>query len=439
MTRKSGTAQPAKTDFDVLIVGGGLVGASLAVALAPLDLKVGVIEAIPPGAENQPSYDDRATALSWGSRRILDSMDLWSAIAEEAAAIERVHVSERNRLGLTLLKAEDYNVAALGYVVPNRCLGHALQSALQNTDVKQFCPARWVSLQMETGQVRLLIETNEGQQEVSSRLLIAADGARSKIRQQLGIENREWDYDQHALIVNVQPEQPHDHIAYERFTPDGPMALLPLGDNVGNNVGNNVSDNRYAVVITVAANQVDSILALSDDDFLAFLQQRFGMHKRFTRPGKRAHYPLKFIRAKKQSQGRILLMGNAAHNLHPIAGQGFNLSLRDIARLVDVLADNLVDLKQSGTVETAIQHYLKTHRQDQLLTSVFTDSLHRVFGNPLLPVRALRGAGLLGLALLPFAKNTLARHTMGLAGKLPRLARGVSLKSVQEPHDNYPT
>ncbi|HET9679569.1 MAG TPA: FAD-dependent monooxygenase, partial [Gammaproteobacteria bacterium] len=349
---------------------------------------------------------------------ILEGMGIWPAIAEEAAPIQCVHVSERNRIGLTTLKAHDYNVAALGYVVPNRSLGQALQMALQKSDVHLFCPARWTQLQNESDHVDLRLETAQGEQRVTARLLIAADGARSKLREQLAIQTREWDYNQHAIIVNVQPEQPHEGIAYERFTAEGPMALLPL------------SDNRYAVVLTVPAVEVDAILALSDDEFLTFLQQRFGMHKRFTRPGKRAHYPLKFIRARQQSQGRVLLMGNAAHNLHPIAGQGFNLSLRDTARLVDSLADNLITsgIDDDDGVEQVVQHYLQSHRRDQLITSGFTDSLHRIFGNPLLPIRALRGIGLMGLSLFPFAKNTLARHTMGLAGKLPRLARGVPVK-----------
>lgn len=404
-------------DFDVMIVGGGLVGASLAAALAPLPLRVGVLEAVPFGARSQPGYDDRAAALSWGSRQILDGIGVWSAIEPEATPIRQVHVSERGRFGIARLSAHDYGVPALGYVVPNRVLGAALAAFLATrNNVELLCPATVNDLTQDERGVRVNATLDGAPRTFSAGLLVAADGARSRIREQLGIGARVWEYGQSAIIVNVTPEHHHQHIAYERFTSDGPVALLPLAE-------------RCAVVCTVPTAQADDLLALDDADFLAHLQARFGKRMGILgKAGARQQYPLALVRAQTQVRGRVVIAGNAAHSLHPIAGQGFNLSLRDTAALAEVIATGVRD-GQGIDATRALRDYEHWRVRDQRATVAFTDALARLFGNPLAAVKLGRGLGLVGLELLPFAKHELARHTMGLAGRLPRLARGLKLEA----------
>ncbi|MGH8371410.1 MAG: 2-octaprenyl-6-methoxyphenyl hydroxylase [Gammaproteobacteria bacterium] len=402
--------------FDILIAGGGLVGASLAAALAPLPLRIAVVEAIPFGTRGQPSYDDRVTAVSFGSRRIFETIGLWPAIATEAETIRQIHVSDRGRLGATRLYAEEAKLDALGYVVPNRVIGQALSGFLpRQSNISLIAPARLVDFQEHAEGLRAKLETDSGIRELDARLLVAADGANSKIRERLGIAARNWDYGQSAIICNVSVERPQRGVAFERFTDAGPLALLPMGGE------------RYALVWTVAQAQLEQVLALDEPAFLAAAAERFnGRFGRFLKTGKRQSYPLSLVRAEAQLQGRCVIAGNAAHSLHPIAGQGFNLSLRDVALLAETLAEIV---RAGGDVgkDARLAGYVAARRRDQAGTILFTDFLTRVFSNPLLPVRMLRNAGLLSLELVPPLRQLLMRHNMGLAGKLPRLARGVSL------------
>jgi 2-octaprenyl-6-methoxyphenol hydroxylase len=402
--------------FDVVIAGGGLVGASLAAALAPLPLSIAVVEAIPFGTRGQPSYDDRVTAVSFGSRRILETIGLWSAIAPEAQAIRQIHVSDRGRLGATRLFAQEAKLDALGYVVPNRVIGQALSTFLpMQSNISLIAPARLVGFQEQADGLSARLETGAVQHTIGTRLLVAADGANSRIRELLGIAGRSWDYGQSAIICNVSVERPQPEVAFERFTDTGPLALLPMGDE------------RYALVWTVEQAQLERVLALDDSAFLDAAAERFnGRFGRFLKAGKRQSYPLSLVRAESQIKGRCVIAGNAAHSLHPIAGQGFNLSLRDVA----VLAETLAEIVRAGGdigQDARLAGYVAARRRDQTGTVLFTDFLTRVFSNPLLPVRVLRNAGLLSLELVPSLRLTLMRHNMGLAGRLPRLARGVSL------------
>lgn len=410
------TDQPDR--FDVLIAGGGLVGSSLALALAPLGLRIGVIEPVPPQVAAQPGYDDRSTALAYGTRRVFEALHLWSVISAEATPIAQVHVSERGRFGVTRLHADDYNMPALGYVTPNRVLLSALGTALAAAPVTMLAPLRVTAVSQTATAVQLEVEHDGVPRHLQTKLLVAADGARSFIRTQLQVPTVDWDYGQHAVIANVTPAMPHANVAYERFTRDGPVALLPLGEN------------RCAVVCAVQADSVEDVLALDEAGFAAFLQQRFGERLGgFTRIGARAHYPLRLIRARQQVCGRVVFAGNAAHNLHPIAGQGFNLSLRDCAALAEALSDAPADDCGAPVV---LQRYARMRTVGQHKTVLFTDGLLRLFGNPLLPLRVARGLGLLGLELLPLFKHVLARQGMGLNEAEPRLLRGLSLERA--PH-----
>ncbi|HET7650719.1 MAG TPA: 2-octaprenyl-6-methoxyphenyl hydroxylase [Gammaproteobacteria bacterium] len=402
--------------YDVLIAGGGLVGASLAAALAPLPLKVAVVEAVPFGTRGQPSYDDRVTAVSFGSRRIFESIGLWTAIAPEATPIHHIHVSERGRLGATHLHAREAGVDALGYVVPNRVIGQALSAFLPaQSNISLIAPAKLIEFNEQPGGLHARLETADQPRDLDARLLVAADGANSRIRERLGIAGRNWDYGQSAVICNVTVERPQQGVAYERFTDAGPLALLPMGGD------------RYALIWTVEQARLEATLALDDAAFLLAAAAPFnGRFGRFVKAGKRQAYPLSMVRAAAQLQGRCVIAGNAAHSLHPIAGQGFNLSLRDVA----LLAETLSDIARSGGDvgnDPRLQGYVTARRRDQVGTALFTDFLTRMFTNPLLPVRVLRNAGLLGLELLPPLRHALMQHNMGLAGRLPRLARGVPL------------
>ena len=399
-------------DFDLLIAGGGLVGASLAAALAPLPLKLGMVEAVPFGKSGQPSYDDRVTALSSGSRRIFEHLGLWPALAAEATPIHSVHVSERGRFAKTRLHAEELAVEALGYVLPNRSIGAALNGCLKRQQNLQIlAPAKVAAVEFQPQQA-VAIVAGDGRRRVSARLLIAADGARSEIRQQLGIAVRTWDYGQSALVCNLSVERPQAHTAYERFTKQGTVALLPLGGD------------RYALIWTAANARIEALLKLAEAEFLdsaaGLFDGRFG---RFLKLGKRQSYPLTLVRAGAQVRARLVVLGNAAHSLSPIAAQGFNLSLRDVAALAAALATAAERGADIGE-ESVLAGYAKSRRRDQSATAVFTDLLTRIFSNPLSSVGVARNTGLLGLELLPSLRRQFLRRSAGLSQRLPRMAHG---------------
>jgi len=408
-------AKPTSTEYDLLIVGGGLVGASLAAALAPLPLRVAVVEAVAFGSRGQPSFDDRITAISLGSQRIFESMGLWPRLAAEASPIRHIHVSDRGRFGATRLHAEEARVDALGYVMPNRAIGQALSEFIAAKDnLSMLAPAKLESFTLDEQGVEAIIDAG-GKRTLKAKLLIAADGARSEVRRQLGIGSESVDYEQTAIVCNVRVEHPQAETAFERFADDGPVALLPQGGD------------RYGFVWVAATEDAPAILGLDDASFREQAAERFnGRLGRFMESGKRVSYPLSMVRASAQVQGRALIIGNAAHSLHPIAGQGFNLSLRDVAMLAEVLSDAQRDGKDLGDA-AVLRRYADARSGDQQGTAVFTDLLNRVFANPLMSVAFGRNAGLLALELLPPARRFLLRHNMGLGGKLPKLARGLPL------------
>lgn len=402
---------------DVLIAGGGLIGASLAIALAPTGLRIVVVEPHLPDSAAQPSYDDRSTAVAEGSRRILAAIGAWARVGSAATAIRGIHVSDRGRFGVTRLDAADYGVPALGYVVENRALGAALWHAIGRApNVRVEAPARAVDARCDEAAATVTIEARDGaRRELTARLLVVADGARSALRERLGVDAEYRDYGQVAVIANVTPRRFHHHVAYERFTDGGPLAFLPLGGG------------RCAVVWTVWAEEAPEVLGHDDAAFLARLQALFG-HRLGTllQTGTRAGYPLELVTAKQQTGPRFAITGNAAHALHPVGGQGFNLALRDVAVLAELIADAHARGADIGSTD-CLARYAEWRAADQTRSVEMTDGLVRLFTNPFAPVRAARGAGLLALDLLPFAKEALARQSMGLAGRVPRLARGLPL------------
>lgn len=403
-------------DYDVLIVGGGLVGASLACALAGGRLRIGILEAVPFGASSQPSYDDRSIALAWGTRRIFETLGLWPSLAAHATPIRRIHVSDRGRFGVTRLDAREQHVDALGYVIENRVLGAAFgQRLAAHPGIRLHMPAKLTALHVDHDVARATVCMNSGEHTVTARLVVGADGAGSAVRRLLGIPARRWEYGQTAIIGNVTPGRPHDNVAYERFTASGPLALLPM------------TDNRCALVWTARDEDVAALMALDDGSFLDALQQRFGARLgRFDRIGKRHAYPLSLSRVTTHVRPRAALIGNAAHTLHPVAGQGFNLGLRDAAALAEVITQAVAAGEDPGAT-AVLARYTQWRRGDQRRIIAFTDGLVRIFSNPLPPVAWARNLGLLAVDVLPAAKHLLARETMGLAGRQTRLTRGLPL------------
>ncbi|HSN51848.1 MAG TPA: 2-octaprenyl-6-methoxyphenyl hydroxylase, partial [Woeseiaceae bacterium] len=316
--------------YDIVIAGGGMIGASLALALAPLGLRIAVAETVARGEPRQPSFDDRSTALSRSTQRMFEAMGIWDDVIPAATPIRRIHVSDRGRFGFSHIDAAQQGVDALGYVVINRVLGDVLQSALAKAEtVDVLCPARVVDIDTSGASAGVSVETGGGdRQALDCQLLVAADGANSTLRPMMGICATKTDYGQHAIVGNLLPEKPLDNCAYERFTDDGPLALLP------------VADDRAGFVWIVSSDNADRVLALDDDTFLGELQAAFGYRLgRLSRVGKRAAYPLSLSKAVRLTSERAVLVGNAAHGLHPVAAQGFNLGMRDVAALCDCIAD----------------------------------------------------------------------------------------------------
>lgn len=397
-----------------------MVGSSLALALAPLGLRVAMIEPVPRLAATQPSFDDRSTALSRSTQRMYEAMDLWSAIVAAATPISKIHVSDKGRFGFSHIDADEQGVEALGYVVINRVFGAVLQAALtdvENLDV--LCPARIVKAKLSPDQAVVTIETDDDKpRDLTCELLVAADGANSAVREMIGITAKQTAYGQRAIIGNLQPERPLNNCAYERFTDSGPLALLP------------VADQRAAFVWNVAEHDAERVLALDDHEFIAEIQQAFGYRLgAFSRVGKRASYALVLSKAYRLTAQRAVLVGNAAHGLHPAAAQGLNLGLRDVAALCDCIADARNAVADSVDIgdPSVLERYATWRRSDQKKLLGFTDGIVRLFGHSSRPVRLLRNIGMLGFDLIPGVRSTFAKHTMGLAGRLPRLSRGVRL------------
>ena len=405
-----------QTDYDVVIVGGGLVGASLACALIETDFRVLVIEAVPFRSDKQPSFDDRTVALAQGSRRILEGLGVWSSLGKEnTSPIKTIHISDRGKFGFARLHARDANLEALGYVVPTRALGAALLLALeQASNITVLCPAEVNDVNIVDATVNIELD-HEQHSSITAKLLVAADGVHSSIRKRFGIPYRQQSYEQTAIVTNVETELFHDHIAYERFMSTGPLALLPMGNT------------RSAVVWSVPSCHVEEMLQWDDDGFLDELQNAFGDRLgNFNKIGKRAAYPLALTEVEDIVKDRLVLIGNAAHTVHPVAGQGFNLGLRDVA----TLAEELVDAHRVGQdiASTAVlKRYRQRRQHDTATVSRFTDSLIRIFSNSVGPIIWLRNAGLIAVDLFPGAKHFFIHRTSGLSGRLPRLSRGLPL------------
>ena len=399
------------TTCDIAIVGGGLAGATMAYALRDLGLRIVVVEAQAFNADAPASYDERAIALAYGSRRIFEGLGLWDELHAQCAPIRRIHISDRGHFGVTHLDARDYDLDALGYVAPHRELGRVVMRGIARcADIALWCPATVTDIELRTDDALL---TLQDQRTLRARLVIAADGGQSPLRKLLDVETTQWRYNQTAIISTVSTQKSHDDIAYERFTDQGPLALLPL------------SQGRMSLVMSVPDHTVADVMALNDEAFLARVYERFGGRLGyFTRAAPRRAYPLQMIYAAESSRARLALIGNAVHTLHPIAGQGFNLGLRDIAALAEVIATATRAHQDIGQREI-LKTYDLWRRNDHRRTIAFTDGLARLFANDFAVLSLARNTGLVALQHTPFIKHAVARMTLGAHPRLPRLARGL--------------
>jgi 2-octaprenyl-6-methoxyphenol hydroxylase len=408
------------TEFDVVISGGGMVGASLACALSALPLRIALVEAVPFESAAQPSFDDRTIALSRTSRKILGALGAWDEVGPLATPIREIHVSERGRFGSALIRAEEQGVEDLGYVVANRALGAALWARLGAArNIEVICPGSVTAPRAGEHDVSVALDAAHGGRRIDARLLVVADGARSSLRQALGIGATERSYGQTAVVGNVAiAGAPSAFTAYERFSAEGPLALLPFRDG------------RYVFVLARPPEVAQAALGLEEPAFLRLLQESFGRRLgEFTRLGRRSAYPLSLVQAAALTAPRAAIIGNAAQGLHPVAGQGYNLGLRDVATLAEVVADAVRAGEDPGSA-TALSRYAAWRRRDQRNVVAFTDGLIRLFGLDVPGtglVGAARGAALLLFDMAPPAKRALAWQTMGMAGTMTRLARGLPL------------
>jgi len=415
-------------NFDIVIVGGGMAGATMALALAPLNLSIAVIEAHPyQEQQSQPSFDDRCLALAWSSRQIYQTLGIWQQLAQREeggfAAIKQIHISDRGHWGVTRLNHQQEGVPALGYVVESRVMGEVLIRQLQQKDnVQFFCPAQIEQLETTSEAVQFRLSQKDAEIVISSQLLIVADGVNSKTRDALGIAIKQRAYAQTAIIANIETELAHQNVAYERFTDSGPLAILPL------------TRNRCSLVWTARDDQVEAIMALNDEDFTQALQQGFGFRLgQITKVGRRVSYPLALMTIDNKTlaqQHRVALIGNAAHGVHPVAGQGFNLGMRDISALAELIATEMQHKNGDPGNEQLLNAYWDWRQADIRQVTTITNTMIKLFSNNSSILALMRNSGLLLTDIISPLKHAIAHEAMGsgvLQGKLTKMAVGRSL------------
>lgn len=393
---------------DVLIVGGGLVGASLAIALDALGLHVGLVEAAPAGT--LPAvFDQRNLSFAEATVNALGALGVMPLLRAPTGAIRRIHVSRAGDFGRLRLDARDYRREEFGRVVVARDFGEALEARLAQLDrLARYRPATFISLaDAESDHRAVRIRDEHGERILRTRLLVAADGNRSALREALGIGVREHDYAQTLFVARLRTQRPPDGTAYERLTAEGPTALLPRGDG------------HYGLVHGVAREQADAVAALDDASFLARVQQAFGWRAgRFLSCGPRSAYPIVGGVAEAVTAPRAALVGNAAQSLHPVGAQGFNLGLRDALTLAECIAGTS-DAGDPGM----LAHYAHRRAPDRERTLAFSDGLARLTSNASPLLRPLRSAGLVSADAMGWLQAWLVGGAMGYRGDVPVLCR----------------
>ena len=393
-------------DYDVIIIGSGMVGGCLGLALSQTTLRVGIVEAKPVLEKQTDDAGKRAIALSWGSRCILKQLNLWQEISDCAKPIRHIHVSDKGAFGKTRLSAKKQQVDALGYVVDAVQIETIVSTNLLASSVDIICPAMLVDYAVEGEKVAVTVNLEGKEQVLSCRLLVGADGGLSRVRQLGEFDLKEYPYEQQAITSLLQVESDQHDIAYERFTSEGPIAMLPHTNGL------------YSLVWTMPSALVEQVTQLSEEAFLQRLQSRFGQWLgELSLVGAYQVFPLSLLRVSKTISDRVVLIGNAAHQLHPVAGQGFNLGLRDAV----LLADTLMSTDEDVGVEEVLKAYENQRKIDQALVTGFTDSVIKLFSTNNAILSLLRNSGLMMLDKVPMLKNQFARQTMGLGSRFARL------------------
>jgi 2-octaprenyl-6-methoxyphenol hydroxylase len=396
---------PFSANGNILIVGGGLVGASLAIALDAAGCQVTLVEAAAPRTDAQPSYDERNLALARATVNGLTAIGVWPLVAAQATPIRHIHVSRAGEFGSARLDAARHGVDALGWTLPARELGAGLLRRLDTCErLVRLAPASLVGLEKHADGWRAQIKTDQGIQFIDAALLVGADGTESFVRAQLGIEVDTHDYRQTLFVCTVTPERDPAQRAWERFSDDGPIAMLPLAER------------RCGLVLTVPSDMAADVTALDDAGFIALAQQRFGWRLgKLNRPGKRHPYAIRRVAARRLIASRAVLVGNAAQTVHPIGAQGFNLGLRDALTLAELVAD-AVDPGSSAL----LQHYAARRAPDREGTMAMSHDLVRLACMPQPWLAPLRSLALLAYDRVPPLQQALARRGMGFRGQPPR-------------------
>ncbi len=404
---------PLETRVELIVVGGGLVGLTLAIACAEAGIEVAIIDREDPAAMLAEPFDGRTSAIAHGSQQVLAAIGLWPLVAAEAEPILEIRVADG---GSPLFLHYDHHAVGdhpLGYIVENRVLRRALMTrAAQLATLRHLAPLAVERVEREaSGATAYLADGSR----LRGELVAACDGRGSPLRRAAGIKTVEWSYPQTSIVCTVQHEMPHRGVAVEHFLPAGPFAILPM------------TGNRSSIVWTERADLAPRLLALDAASFAVELGRRFGdFLGALEVVGPRFSYALSLLHAERYAAPRLALVGDAAHVIHPIAGQGLNLGIRDVAALAELVVDSRrlgLDIADAG----ALARYERWRRFDNLMLAAVTDALNRLFSNSVPPVKLARDVGLAVVDRLPPLKRFLMRHAMGVVGELPRLVRGERL------------
>ena len=387
--------------YDLVIVGGGLIGMSLAVALANTSLSILLLEQHQAAPVNANMLDMRTTGLTRSSEKVFSAAGVWQNLRQYATAIESLEISELGAYGSARIDGNKHGISPIGYMLPNQHLISVLSEKLaQHSNIKILSPAVLISMQQVAEGVELWVDQNGQEHTYTTALLVGADGANSKVRDLLSIGVTRKDYGQSAIVTNVLPQLPHNNAAYERFTEFGPLAVLP------------VQENHCALIWTHATDNASKYIEMSDENFLQCLQTEFGYRLgKFLQVGKRAAYPLSLTTSESLYKSQAVLIGNAAQSVHPVAAQGLNLGLRDVQTLVELI--KTYDFKV-GNYTQVLEDYEQMRIPDREHVIRLTDGLTRVFAAQGKPLKSLRSLGIRMVGSLPLVQRTLLRRNLGM-------------------------
>lgn len=396
-------------NYDILIVGAGLIGNCLVLALQNSGLRVAFVESNAPAQLQNSLATDKTLAISAGSRKILQALNIWVKIQNHATAIKAVHVSDQGHFGKVRLSAKKTGVNALGYVVNAGNMERCVADLAMRTNSKLFCPAKVINLMVGAESINVSLKQQQQEINLSTKLLIGADGGQSSVRRLLNIPQKITDYGQTALVTTIKTSLPHNNIAFERFTANGPLALLPINKQ------------ECSVVWTCSHETAKQLILDGEEDFIAKLQRCFGYKLGlFTLIAPRRSFPLSLRRVQTLLAERTVVIGNAANQLHPVAGQGFNLGFRDVARLAEMLIEQQQNKSDIGS-QSFLKKYAQVRQKDQHKIIGFTDSIVKVFSSDLPSLVLARGISLAIIDNIPVLKTIFTKHAMGLSGRLPRI------------------